>query len=1594
MDGFCGASDFWDSELTWNNNSWPQFTDCFQNTVLQWVPCGWLWITAPFYIYSLLGSKKKPQPVKYLFCTKQFCSLALLLVFILDIVEAFNKTKSHDFDADLLAPVLWIITLILHSGLVLMERSRDVVRSIAMFMFWTLTGICMLIPFYSSFMVQMYDTNLFKFALLCIKYCAIVVLIFLNCFSEYYGEKPKGHNPEISASVLSWFTFSFLDRIVFQGFRSPLLSNDIYEMLPADTADMVITKFLRFWDQEQKNKLSHHVKDQQTNNSASSSVEETANEKTPLLVSWKKSSAAVSVHDSKHKQEAPGGDHDHTSVEIQEPERVKVSFFKALIKCYWLEGISSNWGMLAYVITSIVSPFVLGWLIDFTSNTSEWTWHGYIYTLAFIAAKVLYVAFGVMSKYLTNRLALRLNTTGIGTVFRKALTVSGEARKESTLGEIVNLMSVDSGHVEMMVNYSYWMWMSFIFLVLGIYLLYTIIGIALLSGMAVVIIMFAVNFWVMHKMREYQDQIMVIKDERVKIVNEALNGIKVIKLYGWEPMFIEKITEVRERELKILFKYAILDGVEAFAWLAAMFWMMHLMLVTFVMIDDSHYLDANTSFRTMNYIDVISLAINIMPIIVKDWIKAANSVGRLNKFLNQQDLNLDNLYRDRSDKLALRVVHADFAWESSGPATLRDLTLSVEPGQFVAIVGTVGAGKSSLLSAVLGEMHKRTGYFNLNSSVAYVPQQAWIQNNTVKENILFGQGFNEDHYNEVVRACALQPDLDMMPAGDSTEIGEKGINMSGGQKQRVSLARAVYSGADIYLLDDPLSAVDSHVGKHIFDQVLSKDGILNGKTRIMVTHGVQWLPHVDYIVVMNHGTVSEAGTFEKLMDHNGAFAQFLTQYLRQEESTVSVKGADVILDEEVKADILRRLVSVTSDSESAFSHETSGRHGLASKDGVSTLLHELSTADRKLSQSHSVSRHRGVSEMSSRLEVSQRSEIRENVQVAPVLEDGVDKSRLTTEEEAALGKVKWSMYWELVKGVGVGHTCLIIFLFACYHIAYNFTNIWLTNWNDDVGLSNFTSWPEDSKARKDRNVYYIGIYTALGLAQTIFVIGYSIDLQIQHVRTARKLHAELLNCIMRAPMSFFDTTPIGRILNRFSQDIEVLDNDIFIEAEISMDKAFRCLGTVIIISYTMPIFIAVVVPVIVILYVIQQFYIRTSCQLRRIASNNKSPVYAHFSETLSGVSVIRAYEAQDRFVADSQRKVDNFQKANYVARAVNKWLEIRLEVLSYIIVAAAGIFAVISRGDLSAGLVGLAVTYALRVSGEMNIFTIVFGDLETHIVSVERIREFSVVSSEASWTSSVDDQVVREEWPSRGQIEFKSYSTRYRDGLDLVLKGLDCTIQGGEKVGIVGRTGAGKSSMVLSLFRLIEATGGKVVIDGIDVSSIGLHALRRKLTILPQDPVLFAGSLRMNLDPFFEKSDQELWAALEHSHLKTFVDSLPNKLDHEVGEGGENLSMGQRQLVCLARTLLRKTKILILDEATAAVDMETDDLIQKTIRTEFSGCTILTIAHRLNTVMDYDRILVLDGGQVAEFDSPNNLLANTDSIFYSMASQAGLVSHE
>ncbi|GFN98305.1 multidrug resistance-associated protein 1 [Plakobranchus ocellatus] len=491
------------------------------------------------------------------------------------------------------------------------------------------------------------------------------------------------------------------------------------------------------------------------------------------------------------------------------------------------------------------------------------------------------------------------------------------------------------------------------------------------------------------------------------------------------------------------------------------------------------------------------------------------------------------------------------------------------------------------------------------------------------------------------------------------------------------------------------------------------------------------------------------------------------------------------------------------------------------------------------------------------------------------------------------------------------------------------------------------------------------------------------------IRAANLLHLGLLANILASPMSFFDTTPIGRIVNRFSKDVDTVDVVIPLISGMFLMCVFQTLSTLLVISLSTPMFLMVIFPLLCFYYFVQRFYVATSRQLKRLESVSRSPIYSHFGETVTGAVTIRAYGQEQRFIKDSQTKVDDNQICYYPSIVANRWLAIRLEVVGNLIIFFASLFAVLGREDLSPGIVGLSITYAMNVTQTLNWMVRMTCELETNIVAVERIKEYTETPTEAAWV--IEHNRPSSNWPDKGEVQFKDYQLRYREGLDLVLKGITCNIASGEKVGIVGRTGAGKSSLTMALFRIIEAAGGQIVLDGMDISTIGLHDLRSKITIIPQDPVLFSGTLRMNVDPFGRYSDEQVWSALEHAHLKTFVSGLAEGLLFECSEGGENLSVGQRQLVCLARALLRKTQLLILDEATAAVDLETDDLIQATIRTEFEECTVLTIAHRLNTIMDYTRIMVLDAGQIKEFKSPQALLEDTNSIFHGMAKDAGLV---
>ncbi|BFZ09598.1 hypothetical protein BsWGS_12637 [Bradybaena similaris] len=1546
LDGFCDTP-IWDTDLTWHG-SWPQFTECFRSTVLVWVSCGWLWLCAPFYTCYLAGLPTTVSGRSFSWLVLVRLNLLLLLV-ALSVVNFINAAGHAHGDvhrllkADVFAPVVMALTLVLAVVFTVAERRKRLVTSGILFIFWLLNTISYIIMFYTLLELEVYHSDVFTFVIFC---CQLLCCLLEFCL-QFRAEQPilshssaKKPSPEIGASFPSRLTFWWLNSLMSQGYKQPLTEEVMPDLHPRDKSETVVPRFLRSWTRALSSwkRKSSTVGRPGLRWEADTPAE--SDEQTPLLHSPRQKS---------QDQGRPAG-------EKTEKTSVGPSLNWVLVRTFWKELLLSQiWKLFADILT-FCSPLILGKLVDFVQEPHSQSWNGYVFAGALFASTVIHSILFHQVFHHSTSLGLRLRASLISAVYRKSLTMNNLARKESTIGEVVNLMSVDAERVENVMSYLWAVWSSPLQIIVSLYLLYSYIGVSMFAGAAFLTLLIPANGYITAKLGDLQSRLMQHKDQRMKVMNELLSGIKIIKLFAWERRFERRILGIRDKELQMLRWGAILTSLLTFSWTAAPFVVSLLSFLCYVYITDRHYLDPKTAFVAISLFDILRYAINFAPMIVTDLLKAFISTCRIGRFLCHDDLDKDSVTHIRDAENVICVTNGTFSWSPEASPTLRSINVTVEEESLVAVVGTVGSGKSSLLSAMLGDMKKLEGTVSVRGTVAYVPQQAWIQNDSVRNNILFGQAMDTELYNKCVDACALRPDLDMLPAGDRTEIGERGINLSGGQKQRVSLARAVYAQADIYLLDDPLSAVDSHVGQHIFDHVIGHSGLLHGKVRVLVTHGIQYLAFTDHIIVMTDGQVSEAGHYEQLLSHKGAFARLITTFLAQENDNDNAQSEEL---QELKQQVLRSLSEAEDDGEASQPQMSP----LSPKD----ILKQFSVTVSQIIEHSDVPKEEG------KILVQQASQ----------------HSDLIEEETVGVGNVKFSVFKQYIKSVGYVYVLLIVIMYGLYTGSSMSALIFLSSWTDDPDLANFTRWPPDSSARRHQNDYYISIYGLFGFLQTVFVMGFSMVESLRAVAASRALHGSMLARILHAPMSFFDTTPMGRIINRFSKDLDDVDNEIPMTFIMWMDCVFFVASTIIVISYSTPIFLAFLLPIVALYYFVQRFYIATSRQLKRLGSKTRSPIFNHFSETLTGASVIRAFDAQARFVSDSEARVDANQIFMFINYTCNRWLGFRLESVGNLILLLAATIAVATRDSISGGVVGLSVTYALQITESLNWLVRMTSDLETQIVSVERIIEYTEVSMEADW----DSHIYRspDGWPGQGRLQVENLRLRYRDGLDLVLRGISFEISPGEKVGIVGRTGAGKSSLTLALFRLVEPAGGRILIDDVDICRLGLHDLRSKITILPQDPVIFAGSLRDNLDPFSEHPDSAIWQALDHAHLRRFVENLPNKLDHECGEAGENLSVGQRQLLCLGRALLRKTKILVLDEATAAVDMETDELIQATIRHEFQDCTILTIAHRLHTVLDYHRILVLDKGEVREFDSPQVLLKNPTSLFYSMAEAAGLV---
>ncbi|XP_006811248.2 ATP-binding cassette sub-family C member 5-like [Saccoglossus kowalevskii] len=878
-----------------------------------------------------------------------------------------------------------------------------------------------------------------------------------------------------------------------------------------------------------------------------------------------------------------------------------------------------------------------------------------------------------------------------------------------------------------------------------------------------------------------------------------------------------------------------------------------------------------------------------------------------------------------SDKETMEIKKKDLNGENI-VEVLFDINLTVIKGDLLGVCGSVGSGKSSLMSAVLSQMRLVKGQVCVGGTIAYVAQQAWVFNASLKDNILFDKPYDEKRYTDAVFAACLQQDIDMLPNGDQTEIGEKGINLSGGQKQRVSLARALYADCDIYLLDDPLSAVDTHVGQHIFEVYIKQ--ALQNKTVIFATHQLQYLNQCDDVMMLKDGHVTEYGTHSQLMLDDKEFANLIKTYHESKQ------------EEETPPDI------------TSFKSQLSRQLSLSSTTSQSTLSSEDS------------------------------SDIAMDT-------DG----KLIVAEEKETGSVKLSTYGAYIKSAGgCVIACIVCLLFLLYVSSLTFNAWWLSYWiskgsgNTTVLVGNETVISTSILDNPDYDIY-IMVYGLSIIGILIFSFMRSIVFVTVCLRSSSNLHDKVFSKIIRSPMSFFDTTPLGRIMNRFSKDMDEIDVWLPLIMDLSLQNLFVLIAGLVVIMIVFPWFLVACVPLFILFLLCLMFFRAGVRECKRLDNISRSPWVSMLASTAQGLSTIHAYERSQNFIQSFSDKVDANSVPFLLCIMCSRWVQSRLDFITLFVTIITALFAVLGHGEISAAVAGLALSCTIQTSNALNLAVTMGARAEARFTSVERMNYY-YKNLESEAPMKVKGYEPPPDWPQEGSVSYQDYKLKYRDGLPNVLKGITFNINPKEKIGIVGRTGSGKSSLGVGLFRLVEAAHGTIKIDDVDISEIGLYDLRSKLSIIPQDPVLFIGTIRYNLDPLNQYTDQELWESLEKTYMKSTISNLDNQLESPVIENGENFSVGERQLICMARALLRNSKILMLDEATAAIDTETDSLIQKTIQDAFKDCTILTIAHRLNTVLSSDRVMVMQDGKVVEFDKPSVLQANTESKFSAMITAA------
>ncbi|KAF9453430.1 ABC transporter [Macrolepiota fuliginosa MF-IS2] len=1072
----------------------------------------------------------------------------------------------------------------------------------------------------------------------------------------------------------------------------------------------------------------------------------------------------------------------------------------------------------------------------------------------------------------------------ITAIYSRSLRLTSRARSSLTNGKLVNHISTDVSRIDFCAGFFHMSWTAPIQMTICLILLLINLGPSALAGFGFFVLMTPLQTQVMRRLFAVRKKSMFWTDKRAKLLQELLGGMKIIKFFAWENSFLARVADYRKRELGYLRTLLLIRSANN---AVAMSMPVLASVISFVVYSVSgHALDPAIIFSSLSLFNLLRLPLMFLPVSLSSIADAAQAISRLNDVFEAELLEETRIIDPDLD-VALRVKDASFTWDAPAPIDeksgskkkshgpfhggaskgkpqtskgnekakdtenvfkMSNINLEIPRGKLVAIVGSVGSGKTSLLQGLIGEMRRTSGAVTFGGSVGYCSQSAWIQNATIRENICFGRPFEKERYWDAVRDACLLPDLAMLPNGDLTEVGEKGISLSGGQKQRVNICRAIYCNTDIQIFDDPLSALDAHVGRAVFQNVLQTT--LSEKTRILVTHALHFLPQVDYIFVISDGRIAEQGTYNELMGSGKEFSRFINEFASKEQ-------------EEQKEE-----------------EEEEGVRDVAKDE----------KAERK----------------------------------------AIAGKGMMQAEERNTGAISWEVYRQYVKaGFGEVIIPLLFISMVLMQGATVISSYWLVWWQE--------------MSFHQSQGFYMGVYAALGVSQAIAGFFMFSVLAMLTYLSSRRLHRAAIERVMRAPMSFFETTPLGRIMNRFAKDVDNMDNLLGDSLRLFSTTFSSILGAIILISIVLPWFLIAVFVILTAYVYAAAFYRASARELKRLDAILRSSLYSHFSESLSGLATIRAYGEVDRFQRDNENRVDIENRAYWLTVTNQRWLGIRLDFLGALLTFTVGMLSVGTRFTILPSQTGLVLSYILSVQQAFGFMVRQSAEVENNMNSVERIVHYAnEVEQEAPY--EIPETKPANPWPAEGRVELQNVFLNYRPGLPPVLKGISMSVRAGEKIGIVGRTGAGKSSIMTALYRIVELSSGSILIDGVDTSKIGLSDLRNALAIIPQDPLLFSGTLRSNLDPFNLHDDATLWDALKRSYLvpseagtkrdsglaseegepsggsgtQTPVNRFT--LDSIIEDEGSNLSIGQRSLVSLARALVKNAKIIILDEATASLN--------------------------------------------------------------------------